>query len=62
MPGNIQEDLDRILDTGITHTAAVMVLLKERGWRDDDILPVIYQALLESRVDPKGCTTPYKGN
>jgi hypothetical protein len=62
MSKDIQEDLDHILETGITHTATVMVLLKERGWGNDDILPVIYQALLQDRVDPKGVKTPYKGN
>lgn len=62
MPKEIQNDLDQILETGITHTATVMVLLKERGWRDADILPVIYQALLQGRVDPKGIETPYREN
>lgn len=62
MPKDIQEDLDQILETGVTHTATVMVLLKERGWGNDSILPVIYKALLGSRLDPKGVQEPYKGN
>lgn len=62
MAEDLERDLERILETGITNTGHVIDLLKEKGWKDNDILPVIYQTLLQGRVDPKGAKTPYKGN
>jgi hypothetical protein len=62
MLGTIRRDLEEIVATGVTHTATVIVLLNQRGWQNDDILPAIYRALLDGLLDPKGTSTPYRSN
>ena len=58
----LKEDLDQILASGVNHTGRVMELLKMRGWKDNEILPPIYQALLQGRLDPNGKTMPFRAN
>lgn len=55
---SVTEALDEILGTGINHTAKVMVLLYERGFRSDAIMPAVYQYLLAGKLDPKGRAGP----
>jgi hypothetical protein len=62
MSEEIQRDLVGIVATGVTHTATVMVLLNQRGWSSNDIVPAIYAALLKGLVDPNGTQTPYRTN
>lgn len=57
-----QQDLEEILSTGITHTGDVIELMKKRGWKDIDLLPLIYKTLLRGRVDPNGSRIPYRAN
>lgn len=59
---DFKRDVERILGTGVNHTATVMELLKDCGWTNDQIVPVIYQLLLHGKVDPNGNRTPYKAN
>ena len=62
MSDKLKKDLLEILGSGINHTGQVMDMLKERGWSNEMIVPVIYQLLLQGKVDPKGNRTPYKAN
>lgn len=58
----LQHDIEQILGTGVNHTATVMEFLKDRGWTNDVIVPVIYQLLLRGKLDPNGNQTPYRVN
>lgn len=58
----LQADLNEILSTGINNTAKVMEMLKDKGYTLDEIMRITYQLLLLGKVDPKGATTPYRGN
>lgn len=59
---DLARDLSEILGSGISHTATVMELLKNRGWTTDQIVPIIYHLLLIGKVDPNGTKTPYNRN
>lgn len=61
-PATLGGDLQTILQTGVTHTGRVIELLEMRGWTHDQILPVIYKALLKDLVSPNGIKTPFRGN
>lgn len=61
-PEDLQRDIEVILGSGINHTKRVMELLKEKGWSDDVIVPVVYQLLLRGQLNPNGNRVPYRTN
>lgn len=46
--------MEGILKSGINHTGRFIELMKEKGWSDNVIVPIVYQLLLNGKLDPKG--------
>jgi hypothetical protein len=58
----LQRDIEHILGSGISHTGRIMEILKEKGWSNSVVVPVMYQLLLRGKVDPNGNQNPYGAN
>lgn len=59
---NVEEALHEILILGVRNTAEVIERLQKRGYTDEEVLKVVYSALLAGKVDPKGTKDPFMGN